>query len=409
MNDVETRIRDLINESVDAELGPRRSAPPFDTRSATRKPRRWGPWATPLLAAAAVAALIGGTVAVAHVATSHRHQSPATPVPAPPTTAPTTPSSAPTTHASKPPVRTQSKATTGGGAGNTVQTPSDLEAWIIAQPHPQVSHACTPGHFAILGSTVPANLTGGPVPDAVVRVYCADSAGATQFEIDVYGAVRGQFGLVYRVPAGTTTNGIERVNGTFSVSGNTLTNSMGGYAQGDAMCCPSSQWTQAYTFDGTSVSQGPLVQTSGPNLITFTSVGSLQLGMTAAQVHAAEPSLSSGSFGTGCTQFGRTPGGSMLSAVLTPPTNRVIGIYARIDDRTDTGIGVGSTRDQVRAAYADRHIEETSSYGGQEILVQGPSSWLGFTFGQGTTVKAILVGSHDFAATYELCVGPTPS
>ena len=29
MNDIETRIRELVNATVDAELGPRRAAPPF--------------------------------------------------------------------------------------------------------------------------------------------------------------------------------------------------------------------------------------------------------------------------------------------------------------------------------------------------------------------------------------------
>ena len=58
MNDIDERIRDLLNESVDAELGPRRPAPPFDPRLADKRRRRWAPWAMPLIAAASVAALV---------------------------------------------------------------------------------------------------------------------------------------------------------------------------------------------------------------------------------------------------------------------------------------------------------------------------------------------------------------
>jgi len=39
VNDIETRIRELVNATVDAELGPRRAAPPFAPRRVT-KPRR---------------------------------------------------------------------------------------------------------------------------------------------------------------------------------------------------------------------------------------------------------------------------------------------------------------------------------------------------------------------------------
>jgi len=281
--------------------------------------------------------------------------------------------------------------------------PSDLEAWILAQPHPQVTHDCPPGHFAIMGSTVPAILTGGSVPDTVVRVYCSDSLSGVPSETDVYGAVGGQYGLVYRVPAGTTTGGVERVNGTFSVSGNTLTVTMGGYAQGDAMCCPSSQWTQAYTFDGTTVSQGPLVQTSGAKLITFTGVGPVQLGMTAAQVHAAEPSLQRQTFGQGCLSYYGSAGDMQVTFV--PSSDTIYGIDAPDSDVTDAGIRIGSTPDQIRAAYAGRHIEQVTSQGGQVLLVQGPSSWLGFVLGNGSRVQGISLGDHDFAAQFEYCVG----
>jgi hypothetical protein len=355
-----------------------------------------------MLAAAAVAALIGGTVAVAHVATDHRHQPPATSVPAP-TPAPTTHRSEPPTQASKPPVRTQSKATTGGGAGNTVQVPSDLEAWILAQPHPQLP-SCA-GHFGILGRIVPAHLTGNSVPDELAHVNC--TLGSQRTEYDVYGVVGDHYGLVYRVPTDATTNGITLANSGFAASGTTLTVTLDGYAQGDAMCCPSSEWSQAYTFDGTNVSQGPLVQTSGPNLVTFTGVGPVQLGMTAAQVHAAEPSLQRHTFGQGCMSYYGSAGDMQVTFV--PSSDTIYGIDAPDGYVTDAGIRVGSTPDQIRAAYAGRHIEQVTSQGGQVLLVQGPSSWLGFVLGNGSRVQGISLGEHDFAAQFEYCVGPMPS
>jgi hypothetical protein len=104
VNDIETRIRELVNDTVDAELGPRRVAPPFDPRRNT-KPRRWAPWVTPLLAAASVAAVAAATVTVAHVASEHRHTPPATsvaPTPDSPTPPPS-PASSPATSAAPTP------------------------------------------------------------------------------------------------------------------------------------------------------------------------------------------------------------------------------------------------------------------------------------------------------------------
>jgi hypothetical protein len=281
--------------------------------------------------------------------------------------------------------------------------PSDLQAWILSQPHPQLANICR--GLDLPSDPVPAHLTGRAVPETIAETTCSLATATSPIEIDVYGAVGDQYGLVYRVPAPAGTGGVHLINYGTSVSGNTLTVTLVGYTDQDSLCCPSSRWTQNYTFDGTNASQGPLVETSGPNLITFTSVGPVQLGMTTAQVHTAEPSLTSGPDGTGCTGFGPR-GGSQPHVVLASSSDRVIGIDAPSGYRTDTSIGVGSTRDEIRAAYAGRHIEEISTYPGQVVLVQGPSSWLGFVLGHGTTVQSITVGEHDYAAQFEVCIGP---
>jgi len=93
VNDSEQRIRQLLNESVDARLGPRRPAPPFAPRRVKRL-RRIGPWAAPLVAAACVAAVVGATIGVAHLASSGHHPQPGRSVP-PPTPTPTSAPSSP--------------------------------------------------------------------------------------------------------------------------------------------------------------------------------------------------------------------------------------------------------------------------------------------------------------------------
>jgi hypothetical protein len=82
VNDIEQRIKQLLNESVDAQLGPRRPAPPFEPRRVKRL-RRVGPWAAPLIAVASVAAVVGGTIGVAHLASSGHHPQPGRSVPSP--------------------------------------------------------------------------------------------------------------------------------------------------------------------------------------------------------------------------------------------------------------------------------------------------------------------------------------
>ncbi|HKF35236.1 MAG TPA: hypothetical protein VKB37_22985 [Jatrophihabitantaceae bacterium] len=133
MNDIETRIRELVNATVDAELGPRRAAPPFAPRRVT-KPRRWAPWVTPLIAAACVAAVAVGTVTVAHVASEHRHAPPAT-------------SAAPTPH-SPPPRPTHASSPTS-----------------VAPTPDSPPHASSPAHAS---SAPPSSSHAGPAGSTVV-------------------------------------------------------------------------------------------------------------------------------------------------------------------------------------------------------------------------------------------------
>lgn len=140
----------------------------------------------------------------------------------------------------------------------------------------------------------------------------------------------------------------------------------------------------------------------------FNGYGPVGLGMTSSEVAALEPTLTRNPFGAGCTQYfdlaSARVGRPRLNIVVTPPTNRVIGIDVPSSAVTDAGVQIGSTRSQIAAAYANHHTEETSSQGGTVVLVQGNTSWLGFLLDQAGAVKSMSVGSKAFAGQQELCI-----
>jgi hypothetical protein len=91
-NDFESRLKTLLNERVDAKIGTR-ELPRFAAAGNVRhigSARRRAPWVLPLLAAACVAAIVGGSVGAAHLLADKHHTGPATQIPAPkPTPTPT--------------------------------------------------------------------------------------------------------------------------------------------------------------------------------------------------------------------------------------------------------------------------------------------------------------------------------
>jgi hypothetical protein len=102
------------------------------------------------------------------------------------------------------------------------------------------------------------------VPDTVARVGCRNATSGANAEIDVYGAINGEYRLIYRVPLPASRPGLQFSSGDPSVSGSVLTVTIAGYVettrQHDPMCCPTTVWQQKYTFTGTTVSQGPLIR-----------------------------------------------------------------------------------------------------------------------------------------------------
>jgi hypothetical protein len=72
MTDLETYLKSKLNESIDADLGPARPAPPFEPATPTRT------WLRPVLAAASVLIVVGAAVAISRVSTSGHTKPPAT-------------------------------------------------------------------------------------------------------------------------------------------------------------------------------------------------------------------------------------------------------------------------------------------------------------------------------------------
>jgi hypothetical protein len=75
VNDFETKLKTLLEERVDEQVGPRRTPPPFRSpdRRTLRGSARRSPWVLPLLAAACIAAVVGGTLGVSHVLADNHH------------------------------------------------------------------------------------------------------------------------------------------------------------------------------------------------------------------------------------------------------------------------------------------------------------------------------------------------
>ena len=111
MNDIETKLKAMLNEQVDAEVGRRRTPPPFQLPSAAEHAtRRWfgrdrAPWMLPLLAAACVATVVGGSLGASSLLANDKKVAPGTSAPAPSpsvATTPPAPSSTPTAVATTP-------------------------------------------------------------------------------------------------------------------------------------------------------------------------------------------------------------------------------------------------------------------------------------------------------------------
>lgn len=131
MNDFETKLKTLLNEQVDAEVGRRRTPPPFEPPSAAeRANRRWfdnnRTWALPLLAAACVAAIVGTTLGASNLLAADKQ--------VPPGTAPTLPSVLPSLTATPTPTSAATTLTSAPSPTTTASTPNGEESTVESPP-----------------------------------------------------------------------------------------------------------------------------------------------------------------------------------------------------------------------------------------------------------------------------------
>jgi hypothetical protein len=82
VTDFESTFKRLLNENVDAALGPRRPAPRLGLSAAAGR-RRFRPWVAPLVIAACVVAALIATVTTTNVLSEHRAATPGSTTPAP--------------------------------------------------------------------------------------------------------------------------------------------------------------------------------------------------------------------------------------------------------------------------------------------------------------------------------------
>lgn len=188
MSDFESNLKTLLNERVDAQLGPRRAAPPFATPTARqRAAQRWfganrSRWVLPLLAAACVAGVVGGSVGAAHLlAEKHLSPAPATNGPA----SKHTPTPAPT-HSPKP-----DESGTVTLAGATLPLPSGwvTRDYLRYEPRPGEGQTYGPDQgWCLTPASMPVTVGGCPIR---FRPFRASAQQGPLMDVDNRGGAYG--------------------------------------------------------------------------------------------------------------------------------------------------------------------------------------------------------------------------
>jgi hypothetical protein len=212
-DDFESRFARLLNEQVDAGLGPRRAAPPFDPGHSIKMPagarrRSARPWIVPLVAAAAVVVVAAGTLGVSRLV-ADKHNSPATtPTPPAPTQSPTaTPTPTPTPMPSTP---VPDKSGTVNLAGATLTLPSGWVARDFLRYDPDESSDPTRG-WCLTPASTQAKVGGCPIS---FRLVVPLAAPEPMIDVDNRGGFYGNPHQVC-VPSGVTHSATQAAERTF--------------------------------------------------------------------------------------------------------------------------------------------------------------------------------------------------
>ncbi|WIM99855.1 hypothetical protein ACTOB_003521 [Actinoplanes oblitus] len=144
--------------------------------------------------------------------------------------------------------------------------------------------------------------------------------------------------------------------------------------------------------------------------IGFGGYGPLRAGMTRAELLAATPvPLEQYGDAPGCAFLadaraaGRNPYGELQ--VTLDDRGRVLGIDPPSAARTDRGVAVGSSDEQLRDAYADPAEQGTNESGRYLVYGSAAQGWLGFGLDEAGNVVEIRTGTKDFASGFEVCSG----
>jgi hypothetical protein len=410
VNNVEDLISRLLNESVDAELGTQRPAPPFQPVPVGRRGYQFrsSRIAVSLVAAACVAAVVGGAALVTQLTQSHHS-------PAAPTLAPTTRAS---TQPSAPGGRSAAVACTPTEVALTVtkgSTHSGDGLWLVLAYRNTASKPCV--------------LTGYPTAEVV------DAAGAKVESIPPWDGIGGQPNWSHAAahitiaPGESASSLIEwsatayqpgdscsvNVDIRVALPGFTVTERL---ATNPALGFPIRMCGEAVTAlvtgttgttdassgnPGTGTPDPSGTATTNPSVVRFDGVGALRLGMTRTQVEAL--GLTGETLSDGCVQLVDNIRGPYV--ILDPRSDQVIKINLSDspDYHTAAGIHLGSSVATVRATYAGHTIEDVNFGQGPNdgIIVQGDGGWLGFSVNSGTNeVTSIKVAQKKYATNAEI-------
>jgi hypothetical protein len=212
VNDFDDTLKQLLNERVDAQLGSRRSAPAFDPDAvrpsrglSTGKPAGAGSrgvrsWVAPLLAAACVVAVAGGTVGASQLLSHRRSTPPATSAPVPQPTAsdssPSAISSAPTSPSAQRSGKSGSSSSSGGMVsapgfttvnlgGATIAIPAGWQARDYAQYLPSGSSSIAAKKWCLTPSSQQVSTTPGACPVEFSEI--AAKAAGNAIDVDTEG------------------------------------------------------------------------------------------------------------------------------------------------------------------------------------------------------------------------------
>jgi hypothetical protein len=155
----------------------------------------------------------------------------------------------------------------------------------------------------------------------------------------------------------------------------------------------------------------PTAAPAVPQAVGFGSYGPLRVGMSHAEVLAATP-VALSPYGSGTAACTYLVDSRMVSAnpygelqVTLDRNDRLVGISPPANARTDRGVGVGSTRDQVVAAYPEP-VHEGENEAGPYLAFTGPSgASIGFNLDAAGTVVDIRSGTPEYSFGYEICSG----